>query len=87
MVDIQSAIKIAKRYYADKYKTTPENIRLSKIYEAEKVWIAYLLSEKVQYGNTGISIDKDTGKVERFILHSSPKNFAILKSAKLTVLQ
>lgn len=76
MVRLNRAIEIAENYYAIRGKQPP-----AKIYETEDMWIAFPNNENVRYGNSGITIAKDTGKIGRFILPSR-ENFEILRKAK-----
>lgn len=81
MIDFNGAIAIAGGYFKEKGDSG-----LTKIYEAENIWIVYAGKKgQVRYGNTGISIDKATGQINRFVLPSR-ENFDILKSATLTEL-
>ena len=78
MVDFQNAIGIAKKYYAEKGLE-----ELTKVYDADKVWIVYAgQTDQPKFGNSGIAIDKQTGEISRFILPSRT-NFEILKNATL----
>lgn len=82
MIDFDEAIEIAKSHYSEK-----GNFKLTKIYEAEHIWIVYAIAnDQIKYGNVGISIDKKSGELKSFILPSKA-NFEILKSAVLTELQ
>lgn len=78
MIDYESAIEIAKRYYQQK-----GNMTLTKIYDSKDMWIVYAKqSDQPIFNSVGISIDKTNGKASSFILPSR-KNFEILKSAKM----
>lgn len=78
MIDFHTAIELAKKYYVEKGQQN-----LSRVYDAEKVWIVYAGEKnKIKYGNTAIAIDKETGKISLFVLPNRA-NFEILKSATL----
>lgn len=82
MIDFEKAIEIAKEYYQKK-----ELFHLTKIYEADNIWVVYAgKKDQPRYGNAGIAIDKETGEISSFILPSRT-NFEILKKAKLTELE
>lgn len=81
MIDFNKAIEIASSYF-----TSKGGSELTKVYEAESAWIIFAgKKDQVKYGNMGISIDKITGEIGKFILPSR-SNFEILKKAKLTIL-
>lgn len=81
MIDFNRAIEIARGYYREKGQ-----LELTKIYEAEKIWVVYAgKKDQPRFGGNGISIDKETGEICSFILPSRT-NFEILKKAKLTEL-
>lgn len=81
MIDFKKAIEIAQKYYQEKGQ-----LNLTKIYEAENIWIVYAgKREQPKFGNAGIAIDKKTGAISSFILPSRT-NFEILKNAKVTEL-
>ncbi len=82
IIDFEAAKKIAIEYFCKN-----ENFCISKIYEAETVWIVFATNNgKNKYGGYGISIDKKTGNVSKFILPSK-ENFEILNNAKLIELK
>ena len=79
MIDFDAALNIARNYYRNE-----EGMHITKVYEAEDMWIIYAKKGKqVKYGNAGISVNKNNGETQTFILPSR-KNFEILKKAKLT---
>lgn len=81
MIDFNKAIELAKAYYREKGQ-----LELTKIYEAEHIWVVYAgKKDQPKFGNAGISIDKENGEIKSFILPSRI-NFEILKNAKLTEL-
>ena len=81
MIDFKNAIEIAQKYYQEKGQ-----LYLTKIYESDEIWIVYAgKKDQLKFGNAGIAIDKETGKISSFILPSRT-NFEILKKAKLTKL-
>lgn len=81
MIDFNKAIELAKAHYREKGQ-----LELTKIYEAEHIWVVYAGKKDLpKFGNSGISIDKETGEITSFILPSRT-NFEILKTAKLTEL-
>lgn len=76
MIDILQACKIAKEYFLQ--NTSKKEI--SKIYEMESSWIIFGKGEEVEYGGSGIIIDKKSAEAKLFILPSL-ENFAILENA------
>lgn len=81
MIDFNKAIEIAKAYYHEKGQ-----FELTKIYEAEHIWVVYAgKKDQPKFVSAGISIDKESGEIKSFILPSRT-NFEILKNAKLTEL-
>ena len=82
MIDFNKAIELAQEYFHEKGEH-----KLNRIFEAELIWVVYAGNrERPRYGSSGISIDKQTGEIKRFILPSKV-NFEILKNAKLTELE
>lgn len=78
MIEYVKACKIALDYF----KSNCNKDTLAKALDAETVWIFYGgKADAVEVGGYGITVDKTSGAVEKFIL-PSPKNFAILKKAK-----
>lgn len=76
MVDLLQACQIAKEYFLE---NTDKKL-ISKIYETESLWIVFGKSDGIEYGGSGISIDKQTKDVQLFTLPSL-ENFAILENA------
>jgi len=82
MIDFEKAKEIAKEYYSGIGMN-----KLTKVYENDEMWIVYATKDdQTQYGGYGISINKETGDISKFILPSK-KNFEILKQAKLIVIE
>lgn len=81
MIDFNKALEIAQKYYQVKGK-----LNITKIYEAENMWIVYAgQKDQPKFGNAGVAISKETGEISSFILPSRT-NFEILRNAKLTEL-
>lgn len=81
MIDFDSAIKIAQDYFEKR-----GSHHLTKIYEAEKIWVVYAgTGNQLKYGNAGISIDKVSGEIQKFILPSR-SNYELLQKSTLTLL-
>lgn len=76
MIDLMQACEIAIDYYL---KNTNKKY-ISKIYEHQDMWIIFGISDEIEYGGCGISIDKNTGKISMFSLPSE-KNFEIIDSS------
>ena len=78
MIDKRCAIELATKYFEAK-----GNQMITKFYERESAWIVCGGKKgQIKFGNAGISIDKLTGEISRFILPSKT-NFEILEKAKL----
>ncbi len=65
MIDFHIAVEIARKYYAEKGQQ-----ELTKVYDAEKIWIVYAgKKDQPKFGNAGIAIDKKQAKsVDSFFL-------------------
>ena len=82
MIDLNKAIELANVFYRGKGQ-----YELTKIYEAEQIWIIYARKDnRPRFGSAGISIDKESGEIKSFILPSDT-NLAILKNAKLITIK
>lgn len=78
MIDKRCATELATKYFEAK-----GNQMITKFYESESAWIVFGGKKgQIKFGNAGISIDKLTGEISRFILPSKT-NFEILEKAKL----
>ena len=78
MIDFHSAVDLAKKYYVEKGLD-----ELTKVYDADKTWIVFAgKKNQTKFGNSGISIDKESGEINRFILPSRA-NFKKKKKATL----
>lgn len=78
MIDLSKALMIGKKYYE-----ANGGLEITKVYESEKMWIMFAKKNGlVRYGSIGISIDKNSGKVEDFFLPSD-ENFEILDNSTL----
>ncbi len=78
MIDMHCAIELATKYFWAKGNQT-----ITKFYESESAWIVFGgKNGQIKFGNAGISIDKATGEISKFILPSKT-NFEILEKAKL----
>ena len=76
IMSASEALEIAKNYYKEH-----GNIEVGKIYEARNMYIVFGKSPNgVRYGSKGISISKDSGNINSFIL-PSVGNFKILSEA------
>lgn len=81
MIGLDNACRIAYDYFGDVH--TRKGIE--KIYESEKRWIFFGKSQEdnaTEYGNTPISIEKETGNGILFSL-ADEDNYKILETAKV----
>lgn len=77
MTELELAIEMANDYLLNE-----EGLPVSKAMDAETHWIFYAVPEEgAVIGNTGVKIDKATGKLEDFILPDD-ENFELLDRAK-----
>lgn len=71
------------RLCADKFFAGKGGMTVSKIYEADDMWIIFgVRNGQILIGAPGITINKATGEQGYFILPDE-KNFEVLDSAKL----
>lgn len=76
MIDFPKALQLAMAHYEK--EGLPDILRA---YDAQDVWVIFGGKKGTpQYGGSGVSIDKATGVVKRFLLPSR-ENFALLDKA------
>ncbi len=77
-MELKEAVKLANTYFKNTYST---NVNMSGILDAVTHWIFYPGQDDiVEFGIEGVKIEKNTGKMESFILPDD-KNFELLDHA------
>lgn len=78
MITLEKAIELAETHYKEM-----GNLEISQIYSTQEVWVMFAsLNGRRVFGNTGISIDKNTGDLQPFDLPSK-ENFELLDHAQV----
>ena len=77
MTDFEDAVKAANEYLLD-----AEGLPVTKALDAQTHWVFFAVpKEGYAVGNAGVKVDKQSGKLEDFILPDD-ENFELLDRAK-----